>query len=60
MIASFTEFVSRCLNATNDEIYQIFEFETAENVRDQVYAFADPASSEPFRSAMCRIGFVNY
>ena len=60
MITSFSEFVRRCISATNDEIYDLFEFNTSDEVRKTVYNYADPASPEPFRSAMNRIGFVNY
>ena len=60
MIDSLGEFVTRCENATNAEIYEMFEFYCTDRVRTLVFVFADSFSSEPFRSAMHNLGFTNY
>lgn len=40
--------------------YELFEDETADAVRGEIYRLADPASPEPFRSAMINLGFEDY
>ena len=40
--------------------YNLFEDLCSDELRDKIYSFADPTSPEPFRSAMHRLGFVNY
>ena len=60
MIDTLAEFIQRCETATNDEIYEMFEFESSDKVRTEVLFFADPSSPEPFRSAMYNIGFTDY
>lgn len=60
-IATFDSFVN-CVTNLEDisDAYDLFEFECTDSVRDQVYAFADVDSPEPFRSAMYNLGFKNY
>lgn len=60
MINTLAEFIIRCETATNDEIYELFEFGISDKVRTQVLFFADLSSTEPVRSAMHRIGFTDY
>lgn len=60
MINSLVEFIRRCETATNNEIYEMFEFKTSDEVREEVLCFAEYRSPEPFRSAMYNIGFINY
>lgn len=60
MIKTLDEFVKFCKTASNDDIYDAFEFDTTDEVRDQVYELASPDANEPFRSAMYNLGFVNY
>ncbi len=43
-----------------EEIYEVFEYECTDEVAEQVYSLADADSPEPFRSAMCNMGFVNF
>lgn len=61
MITSLNEFVAR-VRALDDvgDAYDVFEFDTAEHVRDAVYALADPQDPEPFRDAMHTLGFTDY
>ena len=42
------------------EMYEVFEDECTDEVAEQVYSLADADSNEPFRSAMCNMGFVNF
>ena len=42
------------------EMYEVFEDECSDDVAEQVYSLADADSNEPFRSAMCNMGFVNF
>ena len=43
-----------------DDMYDVFEDDTTDKVRDEVYSLADPKSPEPFRSAMIKLGFKDY
>ena len=43
-----------------DDMYDVFEFDTTDEVRDQVYNHADRETPEPFRSAMWNLGFKDY
>lgn len=55
------EFVELCKNATNDERFYMFEEgPCTEELKCEIYALADPDSSEPFRSAMNNLGFSDY
>ena len=60
MITNLAQFIVRCEVSTNDQIYEMFEFECSDEVRTDVYFLADPESPEPFRSAMHNIGFTEY
>jgi len=60
MITSIVEFIQQCEVSTNDEIYKLFEFNCTDQVRDDVYMWANPKSPEPFRSAMYNLGFTDY
>ena len=57
-LQEFVQAVKQC--KCNDEIYELFEYNTAEEVRDEVYALAAADSAEPFRSAMHVLGFTDY
>ena len=60
MINSVAAFVAAAKNLSNDDIVYMFEHETEEAVRAEIYALADVNSPEPFRNAMNKLGFVNY
>ena len=61
MINSVAEFIERVAALTYIQAaYDVFEYEVTEDVRGDIYAMADPASPEPFRSAMHNIGFTHY
>ena len=61
MITTVEQFIDQ-VAALRDirRAYDLFEYETADAVRGEIYAFADPASPEPFRSAMINMGFDRY
>ena len=60
MITTLDQFVAFCKTATNDEIYEAFEDNCSDDVREQVYAHSNPESPEPFRNAMFSLGFTEY
>ena len=55
-IKSLEEFVSAASKMDAIEISNMFEFDTAKAVQNEIYEFADNASPEPFRAAMIEIG----
>jgi len=60
-IVTFESFLNRVNSLDNiSDAYDVFEFECTDAVRDQVYAFADDNSVEPFRDAMHNLGFDTY
>lgn len=61
-IETLRMFILMCnADPTNyDLIYEIFEDDCTDKLRDQIYSLADPNSPEPFRSAMINMGFVNF
>lgn len=60
MITTIAEFIQKCEVSTNDQIYDMFETNCSDKVRNEVYFFAAPTSPEPFRSAMYNLGFTDY
>jgi len=60
MVKNIAEFIQRCEVSTNEQIYEMFEFECSDEVRTDVYFWANPTSPEPFRSAMYNLGFTEY
>ena len=60
MITTIAEFIQQCEVSTNDQIYDLFESNCSDKVRNEVYFFADLTSPEPFRSAMYNLGFTDY
>lgn len=61
MLMSLDEFVAAVIELDSvSDAYDLFEVKTAEAVRAEVYALSDPDSSEPFRSAMYNLGFVDF
>ena len=46
-----------CVNMTNDEIYEFFEFVVADSLRDEILdKYSDETSPEPCRQAMIALG----
>jgi len=42
------------------DMFDVFEDNTTEQVRTEIYKLADPKTPEPFRSAMINLGFTDY
>ena len=58
MINDLEQFISACKENPGTE-YDLFEDDCTDSLRGVIYGFADPASPEPFRSAMIKLGFLN-
>ena len=56
MINTVDAFIKICKTSSKDEIYNIFENDCADEVRNKIYELADEDSPEPFRSAMEWLG----
>ena len=60
-INSVQEFVNACLTLTNDEMFELFEYNTAEHVRAEMLDMCgDPDYCEPLRYAMHELGFTDF
>lgn len=64
MITSIAQFVLKAheLNEKGRiyDIYGVFEDDTIDSVRDQVYSLATDTTPEPFRCAMINMGFKSF
>ena len=60
MITTLAQFIQQCEVSTNDQIYEMFEFNCNDTVRTEVYFWDDLTSPEPVRRAMYNLGFTNY
>lgn len=56
MIKTLEDFVAETRGASSDYVYELFEENTSEKVRDEIYSYANKNSPEPFRSAMITLG----
>ena len=59
MITTIGDFILQvCLLGEKNvgNAYNLFEDRCSDELRAKIYNFADPASAEPFRSAMHRLG----
>jgi len=50
------DFALACKHLTSDEIYDLFEFDISQELRDTIYAEAEIDSAEPVRDAFNKIG----
>lgn len=56
-INSVQQFAEACKSLDSDAIYELFEFQLSEEVRDAIYAIADDTDAfEPARLAFNKIG----
>ena len=56
-ITTVAQFAEACKQLDSEGIYQLFEFDLSETVREAVYAVADnPDAAEPAREAFNAIG----
>lgn len=57
-LQEFVQAAKQC--KCSNEIYELFEHNTTEDVREAVYMHAAADSAEPFRSAMHALGISSY
>jgi len=51
------QFVEACKSLNSQQVYELFEFEISEELRDKIYAIADDKDAfEPVRLAMYKLG----
>ena len=50
------DFATACIHLTADEIYNLFEYDTADALRDEIYNYSDPQNPESARQAFNEIG----
>lgn len=61
MLATMREFVLAVESLQNiSDVYDLFEDECTETLRELIFSFSDTNSPEPFRSAMYNLGFTEY
>ena len=53
---TISEFVQAARGKSSEEIYDLFEFDTAPQVRDAIVGMASDADPEPVRSALHLLG----
>lgn len=59
MCTQIIEFINRCNGLDNEAIYNLFEFEISEELRDTIMSHCDNADeSEPVRCAMYNLGVL--
>lgn len=56
VLATVEEFVEACKSLDNNEIYELFETDISQELRDKIYSFARDDSSEPCRDALNTLG----
>ena len=54
---TIAEFATACINKSHNEIYELFEDDISQALRDLIYNRADTYTNEPVRSALNNIGF---
>jgi hypothetical protein len=52
------EFAEACENKTQEEIYELFEDDISQELRDRIYSFSEIDTPEPVRSALNGIGIL--
>jgi len=55
-ISTVQQFAEACKQLTCVEIYELFEFELSQDMRDTIYTQYESESCEPCRAAMIAIG----
>jgi hypothetical protein len=53
---TIAEFAEACENKTHEEIYELFEDDISQELRDRIYRFSEIDTPEPVRSALNGIG----
>jgi hypothetical protein len=52
------EFAEACENKTHEEIYELFEDDISQELRDRIYSFSEIDTPEPVRSALNGVGIL--
>ena len=52
------DFAAACKHLDSDDIYNLFEYDIADALRDEIISYAHEDSVEPVRDAMIRIGRI--
>ena len=52
------DFAVACKHLTHDEIYEMFEDDISQELRDAIYAYSEANCNEPCRNALNRIGRI--
>ena len=52
------DFALACKHLTHEEIYNLFEDELSQELRDQIYAMSSARCTEPCRDALNKIGIM--
>jgi hypothetical protein len=52
------EFAEACENKTQEEIYELFEDDISQELRDRIYSFSEIDTPEPVRSALNGVGIL--
>lgn len=61
MLSTLNDFIRKVESLKNiADAYDVFEDECTDQLRDEIYKFADPDDYEPFRAAMHNLGFETY
>jgi hypothetical protein len=55
---TIAEFAEACENKTHEEIYELFEDDISQKLRDRIYSFSEIDAPEPVRSALNGIGMI--
>jgi transposase-like protein len=60
-VTSLKQFILICASGiSNDEIFDLFEEHTSEEVRELIYSMSGGDTNEPFRAAMDKMGFHDF
>jgi len=50
------QFAENCKSLSNEGIYELFEYNTPENLQEKIMSYADFNTPEPVRSAIHNLG----
>jgi len=53
---TIAQFAEACKTLTSDEVFEFFEFEISDALRDEIYSMSRTSSHEPCRDALEQIG----
>ena len=53
------EFAAACKHLTHEEIYEMFEDDISQELRDAIYAYSEKDCNEPARDALNRLGRIH-